>query len=177
MVSSSGQAANSMLVRSPRAGCRSSRGPSRARSTAPGSGQKITPWGLPAQAGMREKVSPPASTSRGGSTPISPMSAEAPHTRPSRSRSSRVRGPASVSTVRRVLFVSPPSYTYLPRQRRPLPHMAPREPSALYISMVKSPVRPGFTQISPSAPTPKCRSDIRRARPGRSSGTASMQFT
>ena len=39
--------------------------------------------------------------------------------------------------------------------------MAPREPSALYISMEKSPPRPWRMQMIPSAPMPKWRSDNR----------------
>ena len=61
-------------------------------------------------------------------------------------------------------------------QRTPLPHMAPREPSALYISMAKSPAHPGLTQMSPSAPTPKCRSLSVFASRGSSGGSPSRQL-
>ena len=169
-------AANSTFTRPGKAGCRSSAGPARSRGTSPGSGQKITRWGLPTSTGQAVKVSPAASASREGPTLGSPMSTAAPSARPRRTRSSRARGPAPVSMVRQVFRVSPLSYTYLPTHRMPLPHMDPLEPSALYISIQKSPVIPGRMAINPSAPTPKCRSDRRTASPGRSSGTSSKQF-
>ena len=62
--------------------------------------------------------------------------------------------PESVSIVTVVLLVRPLSYTYLPTQRIPLPHILPCEPSALYISMKKSAFSEGLIRISPSEPIP-----------------------
>ena len=169
-------AANSTFTRPGNRGERSSTGPTLSRGTSLGSGQKMTAWGLPTSTGQAEKTSPSASSSTEGRTLGSPMSTVTWSTRPRRRWSSRARGPAPVSMVRQVLRVSPLSYTYLPTHRMPLPHMAPGEPSALYMSMEKSPVTPGRMAMRPSPPTPKCRSDSRTASPGRSSGTASRQF-
>ena len=50
------------------------------------------------------------------------------------------------------------SYAYFPTQRMPLPHIAPREPSRLYISMRQSATSDGVIRINPSEPIPKWRS-------------------
>ena len=177
MCSRSGQAANSMFRLSPpREGWHSKTGPSFSRSTFSGSGQKITPWGLPTSAGITVNFSPAASKATAGKTRTGPMSTVTRSTSFPRMCSSRDLGPAPVSMVRQVFRVSPLSQTYLPTHRIPLPHMVPREPSALYISMAKSPPRPGQMQMIPSAPTPKCRSDSRTAIPGRSGGVPSRQL-
>ncbi len=120
-------------------------------------------------------LSPMASTT-GGCTTGTPIPTAAPAAAPSRMSRDSSRSPAPVSTARCRLFVSPLSYTYLPKQRMPLPHMAPSEPSALNIRILKSARWDGHTQMMPSPPTPKCRSDRRRASSGRPSGVPAMQL-
>ena len=63
--------------------------------------------------------------------------------------------PASVSRATSRLSVMPCSNTYLAMQREAFPHMAPREPSALYMNMRKSATVLGPMSTSPSEPTPK----------------------
>ena len=65
--------------------------------------------------------------------------------------------PEAVSTSISVLSTIPWSYAYFPTQRMPLPHMAPLEPSRLYISIWQSAQSEGLIKISPSEPMPKFR--------------------
>ena len=66
----------------------------------------------------------------------------------------RILIPDSVSKVISVLSVNPYSYTYLPTQRLPLPHIIASEPSALKIRILKSALSETPINISPSLPIP-----------------------
>ena len=85
--------------------------------------------------------------------------------------------PPLVSMVSSVLSVSPRSYTYLPTQRMPLPHMPASLPSELKIRMPKSAVSLGSMRIRPSLPQPKWGLLITMARRSGSDTTSSKQFT
>ena len=61
--------------------------------------------------------------------------------------------PASVSTVMSSFFTMPRSYTYLAKQRMPLPHISASLPSAFTIRMRISAVSEGSTTSMPSPPT------------------------
>ena len=105
------------------------------------------------------------------------MSTRTRLTRPFSTDSSRLSTPASVSMRIGLALDSPWSYAYLATQRMPLPHICPREPSRLYISMRASAWAEGQMRMSPSLPTPVLRSLTARASAGASVTCSSKQFT
>ena len=160
------------------------------RSSQSTSSTKTTACGLPTFTQVTDQSVPPISIGWPMNSGVSastgifaeansgrPMQTRTDSTLPSATFSHRVLTPAPVSTSMTVLSVMPCSYTYLATQRMPLPHISPAEPSALYISMRKSALSEGQMQMSPSPPTPKCRSETYRARAGRSSTVSSKQLT
>src|SRR5579875_3152984 len=88
-----------------------------------------------------------------------------------------VLAPQSVSTTSG--FFRPPESSYCRRatQRIALPHISPRLPSALYISIRTSACADGQSRISPSPPIPKCRSDNRFASAPGSAGRRASAAT
>ena len=98
-----------------------------------------------------------------GSKIGAPISTLAPTATPSCTRMSMVLTAPMDAMVTVVLSVSLWSYTYFATQRIPLPHIAPREPSALYITISKSAFCPFSMRMMPSPPMPKCRSESRTA--------------
>ena len=76
--------------------------------------------------------------------------------------------PVSIASAPSLGVIPTRSTRYLVKQRNPLPHISPSDPSELTIT-----IRAAATSVScairiPSAPTPKCRSQIRGASPDQS---------
>ena len=88
----------------------------------------------------------------------------------------RVLIPESVSTVISVLSTMPWSYAYFPTHLMPFPHILPREPSKLYISIIQSATLEGLMNITPSPPIPKCLSESLIASSPGFCGSSSKQF-
>ena len=85
--------------------------------------------------------------------------------------------PLSVSSEISSLFVRPRSHTYFATHLVALPHIFALEPSALYISILKSALSLGSIKTSPSEPIPKCLSLTFIAVLSGSETFSSKQFT
>src|SRR5579884_2383638 len=171
---------NSVFTRRGKKGWCSKRGPSAARSSAPGSSTNTTQCGLPSARhvtvhGRPSTVRDCSITGPSASTGMRrpshsgvPMSRV---TRPfSRTQTSSLT-PASVSTRSGFARASPRSRTNLASARMPLPHISARLPSALKTSMRQSAAVEGATRMRPSAPMPRWRSQSRWASTAGFSGT------
>ena len=130
--------------------------PTAESGTRSASGTNTTACGLPTDTGTQlTGPCPGRSTVRSALTAAVPMSTLTRSAVRSCGYSHSRRGPAAVSIVSSVFFVSPRSNTYLPTQRIPLPHISPSLPSALKIRIRKSAFLDGRIRMIPSAPAPK----------------------
>src|SRR5207248_2328099 len=177
MVSSSGPVTvmNSTLVRCGKRSSVSRCGPCWTTRVVSGSSTSSTKCGLPMPAASPWYVTPWNVTSRSsalgassgisaGSNVTGPMSTVAPTSSPvAWSRSSATsRRPAPVSTTSRFPSPIPSRTASQERQPIPFPLISARLPSALRSSIAQSaPSRPGRSVTSPSAPTPRRRSQSR----------------
>ena len=145
--------ANSTLVLSGKRWWFSNSGPISGKLIWVISSTKVTRWGFPIDTLVDRKgyLSSKWTSPVSNGLPISTVTAVTvfPST-----WSFRILIPDSVSRVISVLSVKPYSYTYLPTQRLPLPHIIASEPSALKIRILKSALSEFPINISPSLPIP-----------------------
>ena len=144
----------------------------------PRAGASRTRWGLPAstdQAGQGSDLEPGRPASATGSdravltVPISTVTSPEPSV-PRETTAAR-RVPASVSMATAGPETMPASMTARAKQRRPLPLVSARPPSALRSSIRTSPPETGSRSTRrPSAPIPKWRSQSARRGPRRDRG-------
>ena len=98
-------------------------------------------------------------------------------TSPPDTRATAFRTPDRVSTVKSDLATIPLSIACLTKHLKPLPQASASEPSGLNIRIPKSATFESCIKINPSAPTPKQRRQITRARADQSRSLSLASIT